>query len=141
MIIYLLLVSDGGAWDQASPLLLEGTKKMQLSGVEDSTASMLVTDIRMKNCLVTKEVMECGKHRISFKPLLDNCMCDMAYVGVVRDGAPWNKNMVRDRDNTGVWWLSYIGTLSGNNKCDDDDDKIHGLSAWSIRMSHVSNIR
>ena len=89
------------------------------SGPNNSIATKIDQDSDTKNCMVVGRVMGSGtgKHTISMK--LAHGSADRMYIlcGVVRDGAPCNKDPCPDRESTVGWFMAtHNGGLYGNGK-------------------------
>lgn len=108
---------DGGDWDASSPLLSEKMKQYDLSGEGNCRATKLYQERgQFNNCLMMSEVMESGKHRMSFEVAFDFDEEASCY-GLVRDGAPWNEDPAA-KTTTDGWFMGSDGSLYGNSKPD-----------------------
>ena len=103
-------------WDASSPLLSGETKKFGLCGEGNSIATKVGKTREFNHTLVTRGVMESGKHRISFKVMKGAAANLWLMVGVVRDGTSWNELHAQHASMNGWLMCTAGGSLFGNRE-------------------------
>jgi hypothetical protein len=104
--------------------MIRQTKQFEITG-KNNTIAMKIGSLDYNNCFMASDVMEGGKHRVSFKLVKGEGRYLDIYCGLAKEGAATDEDHGQIH-GVGAWYLATHGRLYGNGKVGNNNaGKIH----------------